>query len=52
MGENVSMRGSSETDTDRTISCLRDAGLSEKLDTLPKGVETQLLKVLHDDGGA
>ena len=50
MGENVSMRGSGETDTDRAISCLRDAGLSEKLDTLPKGVETQLLKVLHDDG--
>lgn len=50
MCENVSMRDIQDTDTDRTAACLRDAGLSEKLDTLPKGVETQLLKVIHDDG--
>lgn len=50
MCENVSMRDIRETDTDRAAQCLRDAGLSEKLDTLPKGVETQLLKVIYDDG--
>lgn len=50
MCENVSMRDIEETDIERTANCLRDAGLSEKLDTLPKGVETQLLKVIHDDG--
>ena len=50
MGENVSMRDMQDTDADRASKCLRDAGLSEKLDTLPKGVETQLLKVIHDDG--
>lgn len=50
MGENVSMRDMQDTDADKAAKCLRDAGLSEKLDTLPKGVETQLLKVIHDDG--
>lgn len=50
MCENVSMRDIQNTDTERAAACLRDAGLSEKLDTLPKGVETQLLKVIHDDG--
>ena len=50
MCENVSMRDIQYTDTERAAACLRDAGLSEKLDTLPKGVETQLLKVIHDDG--
>lgn len=50
MCENVSMRDIQETDVKKAAQCLRDAGLSEKLDTLPKGVETQLLKVIHDDG--
>ena len=50
MCENVSMRDIRETDTEKTVQCLRDAGLAEKLDTLPKGVETQLLKIIHDDG--
>ena len=37
-------------DTERVRECLIAAGLKEKLNTLPKGMDTQLLKVLYDDG--
>ena len=39
-----------KTDEDRAKQCLEEAGLSEKLKTLPEGARTQLLKVIHDDG--
>lgn len=50
ISENVSMRVPKDTDCDRAEEVLKLAGLKEKLDTLPKGVHTQLLKVLYDDG--
>ena len=50
MAENVSMQEPQKTDEDRVKQCLEEAGLSEKLKTLPEGARTQLLKVIHDDG--
>lgn len=48
LAENVSMQ--LETDRDLAEKCLRDAGLGNKLDEWEKGIDTQILKVLHNDG--
>ncbi len=50
MAENVSMDPPDETDKAKADKCLREAGLSEKIDSLSKGIDTELLKVLYDDG--
>lgn len=50
LSENVSMRTDAETDKALAEKYLRDAGLSEKLDELPNGTDTEILKVLYDDG--
>ena len=50
MSENVSMSEPFNTDKDRAESVLRSAGLGEKIDSLEKGVDTELLKVLYNDG--
>lgn len=50
MAENVSMREPEKTDHERVKECLVAAGLDEKLRELPRGVDTELLKVIHDDG--
>lgn len=50
MSENISMKNPDETDVTLSESCARKAGLSEKLDSLSDGINTELLKVLHDDG--
>lgn len=50
LSENVSMRTADETDNGLAERYLRDAGMGEKLDCLPNGMDTELLKVLYDDG--
>lgn len=50
MSENVSMSEPFNTDKGRAEEMLRSAGLGEKIDSLEKGVDTELLKVLYDDG--
>lgn len=50
MSENVSMKAPEQTDCDKAERCLRLAGMGEKLDSLEKGVHTELLKVFFDDG--
>lgn len=50
MSENVSMKSPQETDCDKAEDVLRQAGMGEKLETLPEGVHTQLLKVIYDNG--
>ncbi len=50
ISENVSMKKPEETDRELSRECLDKAGLKEKLDSLDKGVDTQLLKILYDDG--
>ncbi|MBQ6844368.1 MAG: ABC transporter ATP-binding protein [Agathobacter sp.] len=37
-------------DYENVFQCIEKAGLSEKLQTLPKGLETHLGRILHDDG--
>lgn len=48
--ENVSMRLSGDTDRSKAEEFLRAAGMGEKLDKLPKGIDTEMLKVLYEDG--
>ncbi len=50
MDENVSMEEPDKTDHERAEKMLRAAGLGEKIDNLPNGSRTELLKVLYDDG--
>lgn len=50
VAENVSMKEPFNTDKAEAEKILRLAGLGDKLDKLEKGVDTELLKVLYDDG--
>ncbi len=48
--QNVSMKSPDETDRGLVEECIRKADLSEKLEALPQGIDTELLKIIHDDG--
>lgn len=50
LAENISMSEYEKTDFERVKACLEQAGLKEKLDSLEKGLDTPLLKVI-DEGG-
>lgn len=50
LSENISMDTPSATDKKKAEKCIRDAGLGEKLDSLSKGIDTEILKVIYDDG--
>lgn len=50
LAENVSMKKPEATDKNLSKECLIKAGMEEKLEALPAGVDTQLLKVLFEDG--
>ena len=50
LAENVSMKSPEETDKQRAKRCLLDAGFGDKLTELSQGVNTEILKVIHDDG--
>jgi len=48
--ENVSMNTPEETDVKKAEQKIREADLGEKVDSLPNGVNTELLKVVVEDG--
>lgn len=50
MAENVSMLPPEKTDREKSRKCLIQAGMEEKLAGLKNGVDTELLKVIYDDG--
>lgn len=50
LAENVSMKTPQQTNRERAREVLQKAGLSDKLARLEKGVDTEILKVIHDDG--
>lgn len=50
LAENVSMQAPDNTDRRRSEQCLIDAGFGEKLKELSNGVDTEILKVIYDDG--
>ena len=50
MAENISMAPAAKTDTGRAQAAAEQAGLSDKIASLPKGIMTELLKIAADDG--
>ncbi len=50
LSENISMTTAADTDVKKAEEYLRSAGMGEKLDKLHKGMDTELLKVLYNDG--
>lgn len=50
LAENVSMKSGEDTDRQRVARCLREAGLGNKLDEWERGIDTPILKILHNDG--
>lgn len=50
VAENISMQPADKTDDDLVYESLQLAGISDKIDSLPKGTKSHVLKVLHDDG--
>ncbi|MDF2538915.1 MAG: ABC-type multidrug transport system, ATPase and permease component [Herbinix sp.] len=50
LSENVSMKTPAATDKKKAHDVLWLAGLKDKLKSLKKGVDTELLKILYDDG--
>ena len=47
---NVSMLSEEQTDKQRAEQCIIASGLEEKLKELDKGIDTEMLKVIYDDG--
>ena len=50
LAENISMKTPMETDKKMAKQCLIQAGFTERLTELTRGVDTEVLKVIHDDG--
>lgn len=50
MAENISMAPAGKTDSARAQAAAEQAGLSDKIASLPKGIMTELLKIAADDG--
>lgn len=50
LAENVSMKLPGETDLEKVNDCVKKAGLSEKVNALPKGILTELTKILYGEG--
>ena len=50
LAENVSMKPPVETNKKAAEQCLQAAGFTERLQELSAGVDTEVLKVIHDDG--
>ena len=50
IAENVSVRNLAQTDRERVMSALEQAGLGPKVAALPNGIGTSVLKVLDENG--
>ncbi len=50
MSENIAMRSERDLDHEKTVDSAAEAGLSEKLASLTRGVDTPLTNVVEDDG--
>lgn len=50
IAENISQQNLDELDMDKVKQCARLAGVAEKIESLPKGYETPLTRIVHGDG--
>ena len=47
---NVSMSSADKSDKEKARQCVIDSGLENKLSELEKGMDTEILKIVYDDG--
>lgn len=50
VADNIALNITGDVDRDRLWSCIRAAGLEEKINSLPKGVDTCLIKRITEQG--
>lgn len=50
ISENISMKAAEDTDRDRAIDAAVEAGLGDKIHSLPKGIDSELLKIVDEEG--
>jgi len=50
IAENISMMAMKDTDCSRAEAAAEEAGLGDRISTLPKGIGTELLKVVDEEG--
>lgn len=50
LSENISMNTPESTDVNKAKESLIAAGMEEKIESLPNGMKTEVLKVIHEDG--
>lgn len=50
LAENISLTPTADTDYARAEQCLIQAGLGDRFKDMPKGLDTELLKVVDDEG--
>lgn len=50
VAENVALTSGKRIDRNRVMEAIAKAGMSEKINSLKKGIDTSLLKILDDDG--
>lgn len=48
--ENITMKMAEDSNRQNVEKCLRQAGLWKKITELPNGIDSQILKVIYDDG--
>ncbi len=50
LSENISMKEPENTDLDLVKECIKRAGLHDKVDELPHGIQTEILKIFDAEG--
>ncbi|GAA0094191.1 ABC transporter ATP-binding protein [Clostridium perfringens] len=50
VAENVSLENLEEVDREKVLHCIEKAGLGDKINSLQKGIDTSLLKILDGEG--
>ena len=50
LAENVSMQAKEDINREKVQECVKLSDLEDKTDTLKNGIDTQLLKIIYDDG--
>lgn len=50
VAENVALINVEDIDRDKVLKCIEKAGVGEKINSLEKGIDTSLLKILDEEG--
>lgn len=50
IAEHISMKAAEDTDRDRAQAAAAEAGLWDKISSLPKGIDSELLKIVDEEG--